>query len=61
MRDSSNNLDKSILFLVVFSHHLYIVAIIININETIIKNGKYPKLKLIEKSGKFIKNVFLIQ
>ena len=47
MRDSSKNLDKLILFLVVFSHHLYIVAILISIPFLIFNTSWYVFLPLL--------------
>ena len=47
MSDSSKNLDKAILFLVVFSHHLYIVAILISIPFLIFNTSWYVSLPLL--------------
>ena len=47
MSDSSKNLDKSILFLVVFSHHLYIVSILISIPFLIFNTSWYVSLPLL--------------
>jgi hypothetical protein len=47
MNDSSKNLDKVILFLVVFSHHLYIVTILISIPFLIFNTSWYVSLPLL--------------
>ena len=47
MSDASKNLDKVIFFLVVFSHHLYIVTILISIPFLIFNTSWYVSLPLL--------------